>query len=81
MRFFIGFRLIFSSFCVCVRMCTFFNLPCKITAFLERLFDLNFTPDLKWDSYIQSLAKDVIKMVGTLCRYRNYLIPPTMFYL
>ena len=34
---------------------------------LNKLLRLKFTPDLKWNSYIDSVAKDAARKVGSLC--------------
>ena len=48
---------------------------------LERHLGLKFTPDLKWNSYILSVAKDVGKMVGSFFRRRKFLTPAAVHYL
>merc|ERR1712215_258105 len=48
---------------------------------LERLLGLKFTPDLKWNSYIASVAKEASKMIGSLYRSREYLTPSSILYL
>ena len=48
---------------------------------LERHLGLKFTPDLKWNSYILSVAKDVGKMVGSFFRTRKFLTPAAVHYL
>ena len=42
---------------------------------LEKLLGLKLTPDLKWNDYITSIAKEAAKMVGNLCRLRTFLTP------
>ena len=48
---------------------------------IERHLSLKFTPDLKWNSYILSVAKDVGKMVGSFFRTRKFLTPAAVHYL
>lgn len=45
------------------------------------LLGLKFTPDLKWNSYKQSIAKEARKMIDLLYCSRNYLTPPAFLYL
>ena len=40
---------------------------------LDKLLALKFTPDLKWDSYIDSVARDAAKMVESLFRSKKFL--------
>ena len=47
----------------------------------DKLLGLKFTPDLKWNSYIESVAKETAKMVGSLHRSKRYLTPPAILYL
>ena len=42
---------------------------------LNKLLCLMFTPDLKWNAYIDSVAKDAAKMVGSLYRSMRLLTP------
>ena len=50
---------------------TAFNeAPC-----LEKLLGLKLTPDLKWNDYITSIAKEAAKMVGNLYRLMKVLTP------
>ena len=48
---------------------------------LDRLLGLKFTPDLKWNSYILSVAKETGMMVGSFFRTRNFLTPAAIHYL
>lgn len=51
-----------------------FNLkkvPC-----LEHQLVIKFSPDHKWNSYMQSVAKDTGKIVGSFYHSRKYLTPP-----
>ena len=52
------------------------DAPC-----LERLLGLKFTLDLRWNSYILSVAKEASKMVGSFFRSKRYLTPPAILYL
>ena len=47
----------------------------------DRLLGLEFTPDLRWNTYIRSVAKATGKMVGSFYRSRKYLTPSAMLYL
>ena len=47
----------------------------------ERFLGLKLTPDLKWNSYILSVAKEAGKMVGSFFRTRKYLTPAAILYL
>ena len=47
----------------------------------DKLLGLKFTPDLKWNSYIESVAKEAAKMVGSLHQSKRYLTPPAILYL
>ena len=48
---------------------------------LERLLGLKLTSDLKWNSYILSVAKEAGKMVGSFFRSKKYLTPAAILYL
>ena len=48
---------------------------------LDRLLGLKLSSDLKWDDYINSLAKSASKMVGSFYRSRKYLSPSSILYL
>ena len=48
---------------------------------LERLLGLKLTPDLKWNSYILSVAMETGKMVGSFFRSKKYLTPAAILYL
>ena len=48
---------------------------------LEKLLGLKLTPDLKWNDYITSIAKEAAKMVGNLYRLRKFLTPSSIAYL
>ena len=48
---------------------------------LDRLLGMMFTPDLRWNTYIQSVAKSAGKMVGSFYRSRKYLTPEAIIYL
>ena len=48
---------------------------------LDKLLGLKFTPDLKWNSYIASVAKDTARMVGSLYRSKKFLTPKAILYL
>ena len=52
------------------------NSPC-----LERLLGLKLTPDLKWNSYILSVAKEAGRMVGSFYRSKKFLTPAAILYL
>ena len=47
----------------------------------DKLLGLKFTTDLKWNFYIESVAKETAKMVGSLHRSKRYLTPPAILYL
>ena len=47
----------------------------------DKLLGLKFTPNLKWNSYIEPVAKETAKMVGYLHLSKKYLTPPAIFYL
>ena len=47
----------------------------------DKLLGLTFTPDLKWNTYIKSVAKVAGKMVGSLYRSRRYLTADAILYL
>ena len=49
--------------------------------FFDKLLGLKITPDLKWDSYLDNVKKEVAKMVGSLSRSRKFLTPPAILYL
>merc|ERR1712148_109025 len=42
---------------------------------------LKLTPDLKWNSYILSVAMETGKMVGSFFRSKKYLTPAAILYL
>ena len=48
---------------------------------LNKLLGLKFTPDLKWNAYIDSVAKDAARMVGSLYRSMRLLTPESLLYL
>ena len=48
---------------------------------LNKLLGLKFTPDLKWNEYIDSVAKGAARMVGTLYRSMRLLTPESLLYL
>ena len=50
---------------------------------LNKLLGLNFTPDLKWNSYIDSdsVAKDAARIMGSLYRSMRLLTPESLLYL
>ena len=48
---------------------------------LDRLLGLKLTQDLKWNSYISSIASEASKMIGSLYRSRKYLTPSAILYL
>ena len=48
---------------------------------LDKLLGLKFSSDLKWDSYIASVAKDTARMVGSFYRSRKFLTCKAMLYL
>ena len=48
---------------------------------LDKLLGLKFTPDLKWNSYIASVARDTARMVGSLYRSKKFLTPRAILYL
>ena len=48
---------------------------------LERLLGLKLTPDLKWNSYIQSVAMETGRMVGSFFRSKKYLTLSAILYL
>lgn len=43
-------------------------------------FNVKFTPDLKWNSYIQSITKDAEKMFSTFYYSKKYLALSVIFY-
>ena len=47
----------------------------------DKLLGLKFTPDLRWNCYIRSVAKSAGKMVGSFYRSRKYLTPDAILYL
>ena len=57
------------------------NASLSEAASFDKLLGLKFTPDLKWNSYIESVAKETAKMVGSLHRSKRYLTPPAILYL
>ena len=46
-----------------------------------KLLVLKFTPDLKWNSNIDSGAKDAVRMVGSIYRSMRLLTPESLLYL
>ena len=48
---------------------------------LERLLGLKLTLDLRWNSYILSVAKETSKMVGSFFRSKRFLTPAAILYL
>ena len=48
---------------------------------LDMLLGLKITPNLKWDIYIQSIADDAARMVGSFYRSRKFLTPGANLYL
>ena len=48
---------------------------------LDKLLGLKFSPDLKWDSYIASVAKDTARMVGSFYRSKQFLTCKALLYL
>merc|ERR1712240_696767 len=48
---------------------------------LERLLGLKLTTDLRWNSYILSVAKEASKMVGSFFRSKSFLTPAAILYL
>ena len=46
-----------------------------------RLLGLVFTPKLDWKPYVQSIAKQASKRVGSLFRSQRYLTPESILYL
>ena len=55
--------------------------PLKEASCFDRLLGLKFTPDLRWNTYIRSVAKATGKMVGSFYRSKKYLTPPAILYL
>ena len=45
---------------------------------LNKFLGLKFTPDLKWNSYIDSVSKDAAGMVGSLHRSKRLLTPESL---
>ena len=48
---------------------------------LDKLLGLKLTPDLKWNSYILSVAKETGKMVGSFFTSKKFLTPEAILYL
>ena len=48
---------------------------------LDRLLGVKFTPDLKWNLYLEEVGKDVSKMIGSFYRSKKYLSPESLLYL
>ena len=48
---------------------------------LDQLLGLKFTPDLKWDYYISSVAKGTARMAGSFYRSRKFLTSKALLYL
>ena len=48
---------------------------------LDKLLGLKITPNLMWGIYIQSIAKDAARMVGSFYRSRDFLSPAAIWYL
>ena len=46
--------------------------PLKEASCFDRLLGLKFTPDLRWNTYIRSVAKATGKMVGSFYRSKKY---------
>lgn len=44
-------------------------------------FNMQLNPDFKWKSYIQQIAKDAGKVVGSLYGSSKYLIPRATVYI
>ena len=47
----------------------------------DRLLGLKFTSDLRWNSYIKEVTKNVSKMVGSFYRSRKFLSAESILYL
>ena len=48
---------------------------------LDKLLGLKITPNFKWDIYIQHIAKDAARIVGSFYRSRKFLTPDAILYL
>ena len=48
---------------------------------LDKLLGLKIIPNLKWGIYMQSIAKDAARMVGSFYRARKFLTPAAILYL
>ena len=48
---------------------------------LDKLLGLKVSSDLRWNAYIECIAKNAARMVGSFYRARNYLTRNALFYL